>query len=176
MVPVPEKTALVIVDMLNDFVKEGGSLIVPEAVNLIPIIKRRQDDARSQGIPIIYLTDAHRPDDPEFEMWPPHAVPGTWGQQVIDELKPQSEDYVLPKRRYSGFFGTQLELVLRELGVDTLIITGVLTNICVFFTAIHAKALAYRVIVPKDSVASTSKEDHEWALRQMKDLHGIEVI
>lgn len=172
----PEKTAFVIVDMLNDFVKEGGSLVVPGAVNIIPNIKRRLDDARSQDMPVIYLTDAHRPDDPEFEMWPLHSVSGTWGAQVIDELKSQPEDYVIPKRRYSGFFGTQLELILRELSIDTLIITGVLTNICVFFTAIHAKALAYRVIVPRDSVASTSKEDHDWALHQMKDLHGIEVI
>lgn len=170
------KKAFLVVDMLNDFVKEPGTLVVPDAVKIIPAIKKRLDEARRGGAHIIYITDAHRPDDPEFQMWPGHAVAGTWGGQIIDELKPQPEDYIIPKRRYSGFFGTQLELVLRELAVATVIITGVLTNICVFFTAVEAKALAYQVIVPRDSIASTSAEENEWALHQMKDFHGIEVV
>lgn len=176
MIEIPDKKAFLIVDMLNDFVKEKGTLIVPDAIKIVPVIKRRLDEARGEDASIIYVTDAHRSDDPEFQMWPAHAVAGSWGGQVIDELKPQPEDYIIPKRRYSGFFGTQLELILRELGVDTVIITGVLTNICVFFTAVEAKALTYRVIVPRDSVASVSQEDSDWALRQMKELHGIEVI
>lgn len=169
------KEAFLVVDMLNDFVKEGGSLVVAGAMAIVPALTRRLEQARKSGAAVIYLTDAHRKDDPEFEMWPPHAVPGTWGQKIIEELKPQPEDYVLPKRRYSGFFGTELELVLRELGVEGVTIAGVLTNICVLFTAIEAKALAYRVTVPRDSVASTTDEETKWALHEMKDFHGIEV-
>lgn len=176
MIKMPDKKAFLVVDMLNDFVKEKGTLVVPDAIKIVPAIKRRLDEARDGDASIIYVTDAHRPDDPEFQMWPAHAIAGTWGSQVIDELKPQPEDYIIPKRRYSGFFGTQLELILRELAVDTVIITGVLTNICVFFTAVEAKALTYRVIVPRDSVVSTSVEENNWALHQMKDFHGIEVV
>lgn len=172
---ISRRTALLIVDMINDFVTEGGALVVPDARRIVPAIGRRLDEARSAGLPVIYLTDAHRPDDLEFKVWAPHAVPGTWGQQVIDELKPQQQDYIIPKRRYSGFFQTQLELVLHELKVEALLVTGTLTNICVFFTAVEAAAYAYRTMVPRDSVASLSKEDDEWALKQMQ-LHGVEVI
>lgn len=169
------KRALLIADMLNDFVKEGGTLIVKDASGIVPAIKTRIDQARSDGTIVIYITDAHRPDDPEFKDWPPHAIPGTWGQKVIDELAPEPQDFIVLKRRYSGFFMTQLDLVLREEKITDLIITGVLTNICVFFTAVEGRYLTYDVSVPRDSVASTSREDHEWALGQLP-LHGIKVI
>lgn len=171
---VEEKTAIIVIDMLNDFVIEDGSLLVKTASELIPNIKKELKDVRGKGWKVIYLTDSHRRDDPEFSMWPPHAVTGTWGAQVIDELKPEPDDYIIPKRRYSGFRHTQLGLVLRELGVGNVVITGVLTNICVLFTAVEAKDLAYNVTVLKDCVASTTKDDHEWALKQMKML-GIKV-
>lgn len=171
---VEEKTAIIVIDMLNDFVHEEGSLLVKTASDLIPGIKEELENARKKEWTVIYLTDSHRGDDPEFRMWPPHAVTGTWGSQIIDELKPRPDDYIIPKRRYSGFRHTQLGLVLRELGIGNIVITGVLTNVCVLFTAVEAKDLAYDVTVLKDRVASTTKEDHDWALRQMEML-GIKV-
>ncbi len=169
-----DKTAIIVIDMLNDFVRDEGSLIVKEAAGLIPNIKRELTAVRGKGWKVIYLTDSHRRDDPEFKMWPPHAVTGSWGQQVIDELKPEPDDYIIPKRRYSGFRHTQLGLVLRELDIRKVVITGVLTNICVLFTAVEAKDLAYEVVVLRDCVASNNKDDHDWALRQMEML-GINV-
>lgn len=169
-----DKTAIIVIDMLNDFVREEGSLVVEKAARLIPNIKKELAMARDNEWKVLYLTDSHRKDDPEFKMWPPHAVTGTWGQQVIDELKPEPDDYIIPKRRYSGFRHTQLGLVLRELDIRRVVITGVLTNICVLFTAVEAKDLAYDVTVLRDCVASNNQDDHEWALRQMNML-GINV-
>jgi nicotinamidase-related amidase len=170
------KKALLVIDMLNDFVKEGGSLVVPEAVNIIPKIREWIDKARADKIPIIYARDAHRPDDPEFKRWGKHAVSGTWGAEIVDELKPQPEDYLISKRRYDVFFGTELDLYLRELGVTELIITGVLTDVCVMATAIGAYMRGYKVIVPQDAVATVTKERHQFALEEMKILCEAEVV
>ncbi|MTS84048.1 isochorismatase family protein, partial [Pseudoflavonifractor sp. BIOML-A3] len=88
---------------------------------------------REKKLPIIYINDCHRSGkyDKEFEKRSPHCIEGTWGAQVIDELAPQEEDYQIPKRRFSGFYQTDLDLVLRELGRRSVVVTGVVTNICV---------------------------------------------
>jgi nicotinamidase-related amidase len=170
------KKALLVIDMLNDFVKEGGSLVVPGAVNIIPRIREWIDKARAEKIPIIYALDAHRPDDPEFERWGRHAVKGTWGAEVVSELKPQPEDYLILKRRYDVFFGTELDLYLRELGVTELIITGVLTDVCVMSTAIGAYMRGYKITVPQNAVATITEERHRFALEEMKILCEAQIV
>ncbi len=170
-----ERTALLIIDMLNDFIEADGKLVVESAKSSVELIKKRLDKARKEGWVIIYLTDAHRQDDPEFDVWPPHAIAGTWGAEIIKKLKPKPKDYIIPKRRYSGLFGTQLDLVLRENDIENIVICGVLSNICVLFTAVEAKNLTYNVSVPRDSVASISDDDNDWALKQM-ELHGVKII
>ncbi len=163
-------TAFVIVDMLNDFVRPGAPLRVEGAEALIPIIARGRQAARQAGAKVVYLCDAHRPDDPEFRAWPPHAVRGSQGAQVVEELAPEAEDTVIPKRRFSGFFGTDLDLNLRERGLRRLLICGILTDICVYHTAADAAQLAYEVLVAKNAVAAATEEDHQFALKQMARL------
>src|SRR3990172_4472240 len=90
-------TALLIVDMLNDFVREGAPLRVPEAEKTIPVIQCVRAMAHSAGAPVIYLCDSHRPDDPEFRAWGPHALRGTKGAEVIVELTPRPDDIVIRK-------------------------------------------------------------------------------
>ncbi|TXT54569.1 MAG: Isochorismatase [Candidatus Thorarchaeota archaeon] len=172
----PNKTALVIVDMLNDFVRKDGALVVPGAIDLIPRQKKLLEAARESGMMVVYLTDNHLPDDPEFDMWGAHAVVGTEGAEVIDELEPSSNERVIPKRRYSGFFGTDLDLSLREAGIETIILVGVLTNICVMYTSADASAKDYNVIVVSDATGTTSDEIHDFALGQIRDVHGSEVV
>lgn len=169
-------TAFVVVDMLNDFVRDEGALPVPKAKDIIPAIKRRLEEARKNGWLVIYLADTHAKNDKEFEVWGEHAVKGTWGNQIIDELSPLPDEIVIPKRRFSGFFGTDLDLVLRENGIDTIVVTGVLTNICVLYTVSDAYQRGYKVIVPEDSVASVDEEMHRFALRQMKEVVGAQII
>ncbi len=170
------KKAFLIIDMLKDFLEEGKPLFVPPARKIIPCIKERLKKARQEDIPVIYVCDSHHPEDWELEVWPPHALRGTPGAEVIDELKPQKSDYIVLKRRYSGFLGTDLDLLLKELGVEELIITGILTNICVLFTTADAFMRGYRVIIPKDSVATLSEEDQNFSLKLMREVLKVKII
>lgn len=171
-----EKWALLIVDMLNDFVQKGAPLEVPAARGIVDNIRERLQEARRQGMPVIYICDAHAPDDEEFEIWPVHAVRGTEGAQVVSELAPQPGELVIPKTRYSGFFQTNLEEELHRRGVTGLILTGVVTNICILYTAADAISRGYRVQVPENCVTALSPEDHQWAMKQMKTVLHVEAV
>jgi nicotinamidase/pyrazinamidase len=169
-------SALLVIDMLNDFIEDEGALVVPGAKRIVPRIKDIIEEARQQGVPVIYITDSHREDDHEFRYWPSHAVSDTWGGQVIDELAPAEGDYIVPKRRYSAFFGTDLDIYLRELGKKKLYLTGVLTNICVYATALEATMLNYHVYVFKDAVASLSAETDRFIFQQLEEVLQAELL
>ncbi len=171
------KEAILVIDMLNDFVKEGAPLEVPDTRKIIPFIKEKLENARKNGIPVIYVCDAHEPDDPEFRRfgWPPHAVKGTKGAEIVDELKPEEGDTVVEKKTYSGFYNTNLDEVLKSLGVDTLKLTGCVTHICILFTASDASLRGYNVVILKDGIAGLSVEDHEAGLRIMKNVIGAKI-
>lgn len=164
------KKTLLIIDMLKDFVLPGAPLEVPMARDILPNIKRKIDKAHKENIPIIYLCDRHEPDDVEFNVWPPHAVKNSEGAEIVDELKPQEGDYIVPKISYSAFYKTELEELLEKLKVEELIITGVVTNICVLYTTMDALARGYKAEVPEDCVAALNEEDHKFALRQIKEV------
>ena len=169
-------SVLLVIDMLNDFIKEGGSLVVPEAGRIIPVIREALETARSAGIPVIYVSDAHLPDDSEFEVWPSHALHGSWGGEVVDELAPRAGEYAIRKRRYSAFFGTDLDLLLRERGVRHLYLTGVLTNICIYATALDGAMRGYGLSVFTDGVASLSRETDEFIFSQLNEVMQAELI
>lgn len=172
-----KKEALLVIDMLNDFVLPGAPLEVPAARAIIPVIRNEIDKAHAVGNPVIYVCDAHEPDDREFRKfgWPAHAVKGTRGAEIIEELKPAEEDTVIYKRTYSGFFGTILDATLKRLGVDCLRLTGDVTHICVLFTASDAVLRDYSVTVVESGVAGLTREDHEAALRIMKNALGVQI-
>lgn len=172
------KEALLIIDMLNDFVLEGAPLEVPNTRKIIPVIKEEIKKAKKEGNPIIYICDSHEEEDKEFSKfgWPRHAVKGTKGSEIIEELRPGQEDIIIKKNTYSGFYNTKLDETLKSLGVDSLRITGCVTHICVMFTASDAVLRDYKVTVLKDGVAGISEEDHEAALRIMKNVMGVKII
>lgn len=171
------RTAVVVVDMLNDFIRPEGVLYCgPQSEAIIRPIAERIAEARASGEPVIYVCDRHRPDDAEFQMFPPHAVGGTPGAEIIAELAPDPEDHVVPKRRYSAFAGTDLLLTLRELQVEGVELVGVCTNICVLYTACDARNLGYLVTVHAARVASFDRTAHEFALQQMETVLGVEVL
>jgi nicotinamidase-related amidase len=169
-------SALLVIDMLNDFIEDEGALLVPGAARIVPRIARILEDARRQGIPVIYVTDSHREDDHEFRFWPAHAVSDTWGGEIIRELQPEPGDYIIPKRRYSAFFGTDLDNYLRELGIRKVYLTGVLTNICVYVTALDAAMRNYGVAVFKDAVASLSEDTDRFVFQQLEDVVQAELL
>lgn len=111
-----KKEALLIIDMLNDFVLPGAPLEAPETRTIIKNIQKEIHDARLAGQPVIYVCDNHDIDDKEFGKygWPPHAIKGTKGAEVIDELAPAPGDQIVPKGTYSGFSGTRLDEVLKN--------------------------------------------------------------
>ena len=171
------KRALVVIDMIEDFVRAGGALYCgPSIAKIVPVIQRELERARSTGEPIVYLKDDHLPDDAEFAQFPPHAIAGTRGAQIVPELAPQDGDVVIPKRRYSGFFGTDLDITLRERGVDTLRLVGDCTNICVLYTAADARNLGYAVEVVRDGVTSFDLEAHADALRELEQTLGAAIL
>lgn len=164
------REALLVIDMLNDFVREGAPLEVPRAREIIPNIQREIEKARNNDYPVIYLCDVHKSDDPEFKIWPPHCVEGTEGAEVIDELKPAKGDFVIKKISYSGFYNTKLEELLKSLGVQKLFLTGIVTNICVLYTGVDALMRGFEVEVIEDCVAGLNEEDHKFAIRQLKEI------
>ncbi|KUO42994.1 MAG: nicotinamidase [Hadesarchaea archaeon YNP_N21] len=167
------KGAVLVIDMLNDFVK--GELKCERAERIIPNLRRLIQAARERGVPVIYSNDAHLPVDHELKVWGPHAIKGTKGAEVIPELSPTDKDFVLEKRTYSGFFETGLDQLLRDLGVDTVIITGLHTNICDRHTAADAFFRGYKVVVASDGVEAFTQKDHEEGLEYMKMAYGAEV-
>jgi nicotinamidase/pyrazinamidase len=143
---------------------------------IIPVIQSEIARARAAGEAVIYLTDNHVPDDAEFKVFSPHAIAGTKGAEIIPELAPEDDDDVIPKRRYSGFFGTDLDITLRERGVDTLRLVGDCTNICVLYTAADARNLGYAVEIVRDGVTSFDAESHIDALRELEKTLGAKLI
>ncbi len=167
--------AVLVVDMLEEFVR--GRLRAENAERIIPHIKRLLDFARGRGIPVIYTVDQHYQGiDFETKFWGPHAVKGSSEAKIVHELSPGEKDFIVPKRRYDAFVFTDLDMLLRELGVDTLIITGIHTHICVQQTALGAFYRGYKVVIPPECVAAASEEWHKIGLEYMKSFIGAEII
>jgi nicotinamidase-related amidase len=162
----PTTTALVVIDMQNDFVKRGGSLLVPAAEETVPVIQGLLELARTSGMRIVYSQDTHRRGDPEWDIWPEHCREGTWGWEIVAELTPGADDTVVRKVRYDAFFGTQLDHLLRLWGADTLIICGTVANIGVQYTAASAALRWYHVVIPRDAISALEPFDLEASLRQ----------
>ncbi len=166
--------ALIIIDMLNDFLDPKGSLFCGLAARaIIPFVRDRLDAFRLQKDLVVYLQDNHADDDKEFERFPSHSVKGTWGCEVIPELTPLPGEPVIPKRRFSGFFETNLESILRDKKLDEVEVVGVCTSICVMDTAGGLVNRDYRVTVPKKGVADVNPDFHQFALDRMEQVYGV---
>lgn len=176
MKPMGRKTkkAVVVIDMLQDFVY--GELKNKRSKKIIKPIAKLLRHARKKGWPVIYANDAHLPGDPEEKVWGTHALAGTPGARVIKELKPEKSDAVFPKRTYSAFWETGLDLFLRQHGVETVILAGQHTHICVRHSCADAFVRGYQIIVPKDAVESFSQKEHEEGLDYLKMCYGVKVV
>jgi nicotinamidase-related amidase len=162
----PTKTALIVVDMQNDFVKEGGTLVVPDAEGTIPAIRQLLGLARDSGMKVIFTQDTHTEGDPEWNIWPEHAREGSWGWEIVDELAPREGELVIRKVRYDAFYGTHLDHFLKLWGTGTLIVCGTVANICVHYTAASAALRWYDVVIPRDATSALDPFDLESSLRQ----------
>lgn len=165
-------TAILVIDVL------GGTDPIPEAFAepigaCVSIVKA----ARAKGVPVIFSDDNHIPAyDREIELWGEHGIRGTQGGEPVASFDLQPSDIVIPKRRYDGFFQTDLDLTLRELGVDTLIAVGADANICVLQTLAGAYFRGYKTIVPADAVWTFLVGTYEGALEYYTRCYDTRVV
>lgn len=166
------KSAVIVVDMQNDFVTPGGKLVVPAAADTVPVMERLLAKARAADVHIAYTQDTHLEDDPEWQIWPEHCRAGTWGWEIVDALAPQPGDLVEQKSRYDGFYGTSLDHYLsRVWKVEHLVIVGTIASICVLHTAASAGLRWFHVVTPADGTSALTPFDQAVALRQISWLY-----
>ena len=166
----PASTAVLVVDMVNDFCTDGGAMVLPGSDVLYPPIARLTDTARDLGAHIVWVRDEHEPGDWEFRKRSVHCLRGTWGAQIVDELPQHESDSVRTKRTFSSFYGSDLDAWLMERGITHLIVCGVVTNVCVRSTVHDAFFRGFEVAVATDACAGTSDREHEAAIYDM-DTH-----
>ena len=175
-----DKPAIILVDMLNDFVT--GALEVKRTKTIIPPLQRLAVAARKNNVPVIYSNDAHYPQDVEVtRKWGNHAIKGTEGAKVIPELEPdEKKDYIVEKRTYSGFYETGLDPLLRSLyrgeGVKTVVLGGLHTHMCVRHTAADAFFRGYHIIITKDGVEAFTAEDQEQGLKYLEYVYNAKIM
>ena len=164
----PAKTAMIVVDMQNDFVAEGAPMETPAARAMVPNLAKALKFCREVGIRVVYTTHAHRRDGSDMgmfdDLWPPIAsraglIDGTPGIDIYPELAPAPGEHVIKKHRYSGFYGTDLDIILREWGIDTVIVSGTTTENCCHATARDAMFRNYRVVFLSDATATFDYPD-----------------
>jgi nicotinamidase-related amidase len=195
------RPALLVIDMQHDFLDEGVPLEAVGGRDIIPAVAATVAAAREASVPVIYTQEAHRPgrvdsgreadpgmgkdyypDGSDERPLPEHCVEGTRGIEIVSELACAPGDLRVLKRRYSCFLGTDLDLLLRGLCVETLLVTGVDSNVCVLWTVGEGFQRDYHVRVLEDCVAGTSPDEHAAALLVMRALtmgrpvHSSEVI
>jgi ureidoacrylate peracid hydrolase len=193
--PEIDRSALIIVDMQNDFLHPEGSfghrarehpefnIDMPFLRGTISNVKGLADAFREAGRPVVYVAHVMKPDysDAAWPYWRvgmepgsghrTHCVEGTWGAQIVDELKPQEGEHLVVKKGFGGFApSTPLDTILRNMGVTTCVVTGVTTCVCVSTTVRGGVEHNYRMILVSDAVAEVSREAHEVELRTMDRL------
>lgn len=173
-----ERPVVIIIDVLNDFVT--GELKTERAGKIIQPLKKLVEAARKQGVPVVYSNDAHYKNDFEVvHKWGGHAIKGTPGAEVIPELQPKEQDFIVEKRTYSSFYETGLDSLLRSLykeeGTKTVILGGLHTNICVRHTSADAFFRGYKILIAKDGVEAFTEEAHASGLAYLKDVYNAEI-
>lgn len=166
--------AVLVIDMIEDFV--WGEFENERVEEIIPNIKELVEAARGTDKPVVYISDSHSEEDREFSIWGEHALSGSEGAEIVSELEPEEEDYTLEKSKYSAFYDTGLDSLLKELVIDEVVLTGVLTHICIQHTAADAFYRGYDITVPLGCVEDVSDEKNEKALEFIKENYGAKII
>jgi nicotinamidase-related amidase len=164
--PDPQRIALAIIDMQNDFVLPGGPAHVAGAKATVPAIRQLLKQARTLGWRVFHVTREHSADGvdveafraPLFTQGKGICVVGTTGASIIDELAPEAGDFRLVKTRFSAFFNTRFDLILRRLGVTTLVIAGTQYPNCIRATAVDAICLDYHTFVVADACSAQNED------------------
>jgi nicotinamidase-related amidase len=167
------KPAIVVVDMLKDNLREGSRHpVVQAAREIIPGIQTLLKEGRRRGYPILFANDSFLEGDFIFRgRMKIHSLRGTRGSEVLEDLGPEAGDMVLPKRRFSAFFKTDLDQTLRTLGADTIVLAGITVEVCVLMTAMDGLSHDFSVVILEDCTASQSKDIHRSCLDLYRDFN-----
>lgn len=170
---------LMVIDMQNDFVTENGALYFHQAEFVKPVVLDIVKDRMRKGYNLIFTKDWHTPDDLEFKRFPVHCVEKTHGADLFDELRSIAEFYskskFILKRRFSAFYGTDLDDYMKSVSPETVEICGVDTNICVMYTVEELKNRDYEVVLYEDGVGSYDDALNDFAISQIRDVLGATV-
>ncbi len=169
--------ALLVIDMLKDFIEEGGALYCGESSQaIIPFVSKKIEEFRNKKYPVIFIMDSHLPADPEFNLFGRHCVEGTDGAKLGGGIKSKDSDYIVKKTTYDGFYNSDLGDILKENNIKEVCIVGVCTSICVMETTGSLAKRNYKISIYKEGVADFDKETHEFALKRMKSVYGADII
>jgi len=181
----PAKCVLIVVDMQNDFVAPGAPMETPAGRAMLPNLIRAIDCCRDNGAKVIYTAHAHRKDGCDVglfaKLWPPVAskaglVDGTKGIEIYDEVAPRAGEIVVKKHRYSAFYGTDLGIILRNSGIDTVVIAGVTTENCCLSTARDALFRDYKVVFLSDATATFDYPDVGQGAMSADEVHRTVLV
>ena len=176
----PSKTAIIVIDMQNDFVAEGAMLRSAQAAAMVPKLASALDFCRENGIKVIYTAHAHRKDGSDMgmydDLYPPIAnraslVDGTKGVEIFGELAPATGEHVIKKHRYSGFFATDLDMILRGMGITTVVVSGTTTENCCHATARDALFHDYKVVFLSDATGTFDYPDVGQGAMSAEEVH-----
>jgi nicotinamidase-related amidase len=167
-VPDDSSIALLLIDLINDFEFDGADEMFQNTLAIAQPIEKLKQNAQAAGIPVIYVNDNFGKWQSDFRKLVEHCVKdNVKGRPIAQLLVPDERDYFVLKPKHSAFYSTSLELLLRYLKADTLILTGVAGNICVLFTANDGYMRDFNLLVPQDCIASETKADNQHALAYM---------
>ncbi|MCX7973415.1 MAG: cysteine hydrolase [Candidatus Aminicenantes bacterium] len=172
-----ENRALLIIDMLRDFLEPDGALFCGEkARRIIPFVAQQIEAFHQKGDLVIFICDSHKRNDPEFKLFKPHCLKGTKGAQIIPELPVNPKDIIVSKTRYSAFYQTNLEDILKRKRINKVFVAGVCTSICVMDTVGDLRNRDYEVYVLRQGVADFNPRFHRFALERMAKIYGAKII
>lgn len=176
----PARTAMIVVDMQNDFLEDDAKLLSKQARSIVPRLAETLDFCREQGIRVLYTAHVHRGDGCDMgrfrDLYPPIAdgsalQDDTRGSEIFEALKPQPGEHVIKKHRYSGFFGTDLDIILREWGIENVIISGTTTENCCHATARDAMFRNYKVGFLSDVTGTFDYPDMGYGAMPAEEVH-----
>lgn len=177
------RNAFLIIDMQRDFLDKDSPLVVEAGLEALPHIERALAATRKANIPIFHVFRLYRGNGSDVELTRYHGwkfndgslVPGTPGAEIPESIRPIEGEYLIVKQRWSAFFQTELDMVLRRLGIRQVILTGVQTPNCIRGTAWDANSLGYETIVLTDGTNAANRQVHESNLFDMKNI-GIKLM
>lgn len=165
---------VLVIDMIRDFVT--GKFENERAKGIISSVRVLLNSARALEKPVVYVSDAHPKDDHEFSTGGTHAVAGLEGSEIISELEPEENDHTIWKTKYSAFYDTGLDSLLEEWNVGRVVLSGVLTHICIQHTAVDAFFRGYDVVIPGNCVEDFSDEENESSQKFIEENYGGEIL